>query len=109
MSEWNASGVITITTDFGHKGPFAAVMQGVIIKRFAAARTIAFVTGDTLALVIVLGVDASRVGVTLMRTVAALVAHRPSPTRCCSLGRQPQRHLRPRYRRRMPTITAPVR
>ena len=40
MSEWNASGVITITTDFGHKGPFAAVMQGVIIKRFAAARII---------------------------------------------------------------------
>ena len=28
------SGVITITTDFGHKGPFAAVMKGVIISRF---------------------------------------------------------------------------
>ena len=34
------SGVITITTDFGHKGPFAAVMQGVIIDRFPAARII---------------------------------------------------------------------
>ena len=35
------SGVITITTDFGHKGPFAAVMQGVIIGRFPEARCIA--------------------------------------------------------------------
>jgi len=34
------SGVITITTDFGHKGPFAAVMQGVIICRFPEARVI---------------------------------------------------------------------
>jgi S-adenosyl-L-methionine hydrolase (adenosine-forming) len=34
------SGVITITTDFGHKGPFAAVMQGVILSRFPAARII---------------------------------------------------------------------
>ena len=31
------SGVITITTDFGHKGPFAAVMKGVILKRFRDA------------------------------------------------------------------------
>ena len=37
MSDWQPSGVITITTDFGHKGPFAAVMKGVILKRFAAA------------------------------------------------------------------------
>lgn len=35
-----ASGVITITTDFGHKGPFAAVMKGVIISRFPGARII---------------------------------------------------------------------
>ena len=28
------SGVITITTDFGHKGPFVGVMKGVIIDRF---------------------------------------------------------------------------
>jgi S-adenosylmethionine hydrolase len=34
------SGVITITTDFGHKGPFSAVMKGVIIARFPAARII---------------------------------------------------------------------
>jgi hypothetical protein len=34
------SGVITITTDFGHKGPFTAVMQGVILGRFAQARVI---------------------------------------------------------------------
>jgi len=27
------SGVITLTTDFGHKGPFAAVMRGVILAR----------------------------------------------------------------------------
>ena len=40
MDKWNASGVITMTTDFGHKGPFAAVMTGVIIKRFPAARII---------------------------------------------------------------------
>jgi S-adenosylmethionine hydrolase len=34
------SGIITITTDFGHKGPFAAVMKGVILERFPAARII---------------------------------------------------------------------
>ena len=34
------SGVITITTDFGHKGPFAAVMKGVILKRFRQASVI---------------------------------------------------------------------
>ena len=34
------SGVITITTDFGHKGPFAAVMKGVILTRFPAAKII---------------------------------------------------------------------
>lgn len=37
MSDWQPSGVITITTDFGHKGPFAGVMQGVILKRFKDA------------------------------------------------------------------------
>ncbi|MGI9272250.1 MAG: SAM hydrolase/SAM-dependent halogenase family protein [Woeseiaceae bacterium] len=35
-----SSGVITITTDFGHKGPFSAVMKGVILGRFAEARVI---------------------------------------------------------------------
>jgi len=34
------SGVITITTDFGHKGPFVAVMKGVIVSRFPDARII---------------------------------------------------------------------
>ena len=36
----HASGVITITTDFGHKGPFAAVMRGAILSRFAAAKVV---------------------------------------------------------------------
>ena len=35
-----ASGVITITTDFGHKGPFVGVMKGVILTRFPEARII---------------------------------------------------------------------
>ena len=30
-------GVITITTDFGHKGPFVAVMKGVILTRYPDA------------------------------------------------------------------------
>jgi S-adenosylmethionine hydrolase len=34
------SGVITITTDFGHKGPFAAIMKGVILGRFPTAKII---------------------------------------------------------------------
>lgn len=37
MSNVKPSGVITITTDFGHKGPFAAVMKGVILQRFRDA------------------------------------------------------------------------
>lgn len=40
MSAFAPSGVITITTDFGHKGPFAAVMKGVVLGRFPAARVI---------------------------------------------------------------------
>ncbi len=40
MTDWHPSGVITITTDFGHKGPFAAVMTGVIVTRFKGARVI---------------------------------------------------------------------
>ena len=35
-----ASGIITLTTDFGHKGPFTAVMKGVILGRYPAARVI---------------------------------------------------------------------
>jgi S-adenosyl-L-methionine hydrolase (adenosine-forming) len=34
------SGVITITTDFGHQGPFVGVMKGVILTRFPEARII---------------------------------------------------------------------
>ncbi len=34
------SGVITITTDFGHKGPFTAVMKGVIYSRFPDAKVV---------------------------------------------------------------------
>lgn len=40
MSPENTSGVITITTDFGHKGPFAAVMKGVILQHFPDARVV---------------------------------------------------------------------
>jgi S-adenosylmethionine hydrolase len=45
MTPGKVSGVITITTDFGHKGPFAATMKGVILQRFADA-TIIDVTHD---------------------------------------------------------------
>jgi S-adenosylmethionine hydrolase len=34
------SGVITITTDFGHQGPFVGVMKGRILARFPTARLI---------------------------------------------------------------------
>jgi len=34
MSDLSPSGVVTLTTDFGHKGPFAAVMKGVMLCRF---------------------------------------------------------------------------
>jgi S-adenosyl-L-methionine hydrolase (adenosine-forming) len=34
------SGVITITTDFGHQGPFVGVMKGCMLTRFPAARII---------------------------------------------------------------------
>jgi S-adenosylmethionine hydrolase len=40
MSIQKSSGVITITTDFGHKGPFAAVMKGVILQRCPDARVV---------------------------------------------------------------------
>jgi S-adenosylmethionine hydrolase len=35
-----ASGVITITTDFGHQGPFVGVMKGRILGRFPTAQII---------------------------------------------------------------------
>lgn len=34
------SGIITVTTDFGHKGPFAAIMKGVVLGRFPDARIV---------------------------------------------------------------------
>ena len=34
------SGVITITTDFGHQGPFVGVMKGCILARFPQARIV---------------------------------------------------------------------
>jgi S-adenosylmethionine hydrolase len=39
-SESRPSGVITITTDFGHQGPFVGVMKGRILSRFAAAKIV---------------------------------------------------------------------
>jgi len=35
-----ACGVITITTDFGHQGPFVGVIKGCILKRFPEARMV---------------------------------------------------------------------
>jgi S-adenosylmethionine hydrolase len=40
MERADASGVITLTTDFGHKDPFVGVMKGRIYDRFAAARIV---------------------------------------------------------------------
>lgn len=45
MPSFAPSGVITITTDFGHKGPFVGVMKGVIAGRFPGA-TVIDVTHD---------------------------------------------------------------
>lgn len=39
-SDFRACGVITLTTDFGHKGPFVAVMKGMMLSRFPEARII---------------------------------------------------------------------
>lgn len=37
---FNACGVITITTDFGHQGPFVATMKGQILSRLPQARIV---------------------------------------------------------------------
>ena len=37
---FEASGVITVTTDFGHRGPFVGTMKGVIVSRFPTATII---------------------------------------------------------------------
>ncbi len=40
MSTFSPSGVITLTTDFGHKGPFVASMKGVMMTRFPNVRIV---------------------------------------------------------------------
>lgn len=45
MSLFRPAGVITITTDLGHKGPFVGVMKGVIATRYPGA-TVIDVTHD---------------------------------------------------------------
>ncbi|MBV8741919.1 MAG: SAM-dependent chlorinase/fluorinase [Sinobacteraceae bacterium] len=40
MKAFQPCGVITITTDFGHQGPFVGVMKGRVLSRFPAARII---------------------------------------------------------------------
>ncbi|MEZ4446702.1 MAG: SAM-dependent chlorinase/fluorinase [Polyangiaceae bacterium] len=40
MSSFEPSGFLTLTTDFGHKGPFVAAMKGVIYTRFPDAKII---------------------------------------------------------------------
>jgi S-adenosylmethionine hydrolase len=40
MTTAAASGVITITTDFGHQGPFVGVMKGCMLARFPHARIV---------------------------------------------------------------------
>jgi S-adenosylmethionine hydrolase len=37
---FSACGVVTITTDFGHQGPFVATMKGQVLGRFPGARII---------------------------------------------------------------------
>jgi S-adenosylmethionine hydrolase len=39
-ASFSPSGIISLTTDFGHKGPFIGTMKGQILKRFPAARII---------------------------------------------------------------------
>ncbi len=40
MDEFQPCGVITITTDFGHRGPFVGTMKGVMMSRFANVKLI---------------------------------------------------------------------
>ncbi len=40
MTLTQPSGVITITTDFGHQGPFVGVMKGRILSRFSEAKIV---------------------------------------------------------------------
>ena len=47
MGAFSPSGIVTITTDFGHKGPFVAAMKGVILSRLGTA-TIVDITHESL-------------------------------------------------------------
>jgi S-adenosylmethionine hydrolase len=38
--EFTPSGVVTLTTDFGHKGPFIGTMKGQVLRRLASATVI---------------------------------------------------------------------
>lgn len=40
VDTFQASGIITVTTDFGHQGPFVGVMKGVMLSRFPAVRIV---------------------------------------------------------------------
>ena len=40
MNPFKPSGVISITTDFGHKGPFVGTMKGVMLERFPQVRIV---------------------------------------------------------------------
>ena len=40
MTTFNAVGVVTLTTDLGHKGPYVATMKGVMLARFPQMRII---------------------------------------------------------------------
>lgn len=40
MQQFAPSGLVTITTDFGHQGPFVGVMKGRIYSRFPGARIV---------------------------------------------------------------------
>jgi len=39
-ASFQPSGIITITTDFGHRGPFVGTMKGVILSRFPDAKMV---------------------------------------------------------------------
>ena len=39
-SSFQPSGIITLTTDFGHKGPFVAMIKGAILSRFPTAKIV---------------------------------------------------------------------
>ena len=40
IDRFTPSGVITLTTDFGHKDPFVGVMKGQVLRRFPAAQLV---------------------------------------------------------------------